>query len=189
MDEKWMPIRDFEGCYEISDKGRVKSVERDILNGNKIYHKKEKVLKPHINKTGHLLVVLCKDNKTYPKLIHRLVAEAFIPNLENKPVVDHIDTNPANNCVENLRWVTVQENCMNPLTRVHNSESKKGHKGYLIHHSEETKKKLSEAHKGRKLSEEHKQKISESHKGLRKGKSNCLKGRHWKIEGGKRVWY
>ena len=174
---EWRAIDGFEGLYEVSNYGNVKALDRYILNNGSMQHRKERIL----------LVVLCKDGKTYPKTIHRLVADAFIPNPENKPVVDHIDTNPANNNVENLRWTTVQENCMNPLTRIHNSESKKGHKCYLKHHSEETKRKLSEQRKGKKLSEEHKQKLREAHTGL--SYSNSLKGRHWKMEEGKRIWY
>lgn len=178
----------FEGLYEVSNTGDVKSVERDILNGGRLQHKKERILKPN-RTSSHLMVVLCKDGNMYPRLVHRLVAEAFVPNPENKPVVDHIDTNPRNNNAENLRWVTTRENCLNPLTRAHNSESKKGHRGYLTHHSEETKRKLSEIHKGRVFSEEHRQKLSEAHVGILKGKTNCLKGKHWKLEGGKRIWY
>lgn len=147
-------------------------------------------MKASPNNNGYRSVVLCKEGKTYPKLVHRLVAEAFIPNPENKPVVDHIDTNTLNNNVENLRWATTQENALNELSRKHNSDSKKGHRCYLKHHTEETKRKLSEAHKGKKLSEEHKRKLSEAHKGLKKGVPNpFLKGKKWKVEGGKRVWY
>lgn len=189
MTEEWKDIKDFEGFYTVSNLGNIKSLDKYIYYNGCKRHSSERILKPYKNRKGYLTVVLCKYGKTYPKLVHRLVAEAFIPNLDNKPVVDHIDTNTENNVVDNLRWVTMQENCLNPLTRIHNSESKKGHKCHLKQHSEETKRKLSEIKKGKKLSEEHKKKLSESHKGLRKGMSNSLKGRKWKVEGGKRVWY
>lgn len=161
MDEKWKAIEGFEGLYEISNKGQVKALDRYVLNNGGMQHRKERILKPHKQNGGHLIVVLCKDGKTYPRTIHRLVAIAFIPNPQNKPVVDHKDTNPLNNNVDNLKWVTQKENCLNPITRIHNSESKKGHKCYLKNHTEETKRKISEA----------------------------KKGRHWKMEGDKRVWY
>ena len=160
MVEEWKPVANYEGLYEISSFGRVKALERLVMNNGGLQRKHEKILKQ--NKQSHCMVVLCKDGKTKPFLVHRLVADAFIPNPDNKPVVDHIDTDPYNNYVDNLRWCTVQENCMNPLTRKHNSESKKGHKCYLSHHSEETKKKLSEMKKGIPLSEEHKQKLKEA---------------------------
>lgn len=184
--EEWKAIEGFEGLYEISNIGRVKALDRYVLNNGGMQHRSEKMLKPQAY-NGYFLVVLCKEGKTYPRAVHRLVATAFIPNPENKSVVDHIDTNPSNNCVDNLRWVTTQENCMNPLTRLHNSVSKRGHKCYLTHHTEETKRKLSEMKKGIKFSDAHKRKLSEAH--IRSGKPNCLKGKHWKIEGGKRVWY
>lgn len=186
MKEEWVDIKGFEGMYAVSNIGRVKALERTITNGGKVQKRKEKILKPNYSQR-YLCVILCKEGRTYPKLVHRLVAEAFIPNIENKPIVDHKDTNYRNNAVENLRWVTQKENCLNPITRKKNSESKKGHKCYLKNHSEETKKKLSEMKKGKKLSEEHKKKISEAHMGL--SYSNSLKGRHWKMEGGKRKWY
>lgn len=171
----------------MSNLGKVKSLKRKVITKNGHYQGyNEKILKT--SKTNNC-VYLCKNGKIYPRLIYRLVAIAFIPNPENKPCVDHIDTNIKNNTVNNLRWVTQKENCLNPLTRKHNSLSKIGHKGYLKHHTEETKNKLSKIHKGKNLSDEHKKKLSEAHKGLLKGRTTCLKGKHWKKEGGVRVWY
>lgn len=177
--EEWRPIKGFEGLYEISSYGRVKS-----LKG-----KKERIIGSR-NSSDYCVAVLCKGSKTFPSLVHRLVAEAFIPNPQNKPNIDHIDTIPYHNHVNNLRWVTQKENCLNPISRVNISRSKLGHRGYLTKHSEETKEKLRQKRLGSKLTEETKQKISLSHIGIKKGVPNTfLKGKHWKIEGGKRVWY
>lgn len=214
--EIWKDVVGFEGCYKVSNLGQVKSLERLVLNNGGLQRRQEKILKAHKDVRGYLSVVLCKDGKTFPRTIHRLVAEAFIPNPENKPIVDHLDTNPANNRVDNLRWTTQQENCMNPLTRVNNSNSKKGHPGHKVNYTEEAREKMRKARLGKKLSEETKAKISKSRKGIKhssetieriaqahkgvprsektkkklseahKGK---LKGKHWKIEGGKRQWY
>lgn len=98
-------------------------------------------------------------------LVHRIVAELFIPNPENKPYVDHIDTNIHNNRVDNLRWVTSSDNNFNTITYK---------KKRAIYDSDEYRKKLSESHKGKHLSEETKQKMSESHK----GKIPWNKGKH-----------
>ena len=92
--EIWKQI---DNNYYISNLGNVKSVKREGTKGG--------LLKPSIKKTGYLSVKLNKD-----KLIHRLVAEHFIPNPHNKPCVDHIDFNKSNNNVTNLRWVTYEEN-------------------------------------------------------------------------------
>lgn len=165
MAEKWKSINGFDGLYEVSDLGRIKALNRLVENNGGMQRKKERILKQRVRPgDGHCTVVLCKDGKTYPRLVHRLVAEAFIPNPEGKPVVDHIDTNPANNAVSNLRWVTVQENCLNPLTRRNNSTSKKGHPYYGRPLTLEERQKIAEANKGRVASEETRKRLSESHK-------------------------
>ena len=109
MKEIWKNVEGFEGLYEVSNLGRVKALDRYVVNNGGLQHKKERILKQRINKNKHCTVVLCKDGKTYPRLVHRLVAIAFIPNPDNKPIIDHIDTDPTNNRVDNLRWVTQQE--------------------------------------------------------------------------------
>lgn len=110
--EEWKDINGYEGIYQISSYGRVKSIDRVLSNGKK---RKSKFLYIHkIN--GYPTVSLCKDYKQRNYKIHRLVAQAFIPNPENKPCVDHIDTDRENNVVSNLRWVTYQENTDNPLS-------------------------------------------------------------------------
>lgn len=111
--EQWKTIQGYEGYYEVSNLGRIKSLERYTTTNHLI---KEKILKTSIMKNGYEIVRLSKDGikKTY--LVHRLVAQAFISNPENKPHIDHIDTNRLNNKVENLKWVTLSENMNNPKT-------------------------------------------------------------------------
>lgn len=111
-----------------------------------------KWLSPFANKDGYKDVHLCKDGKMHTKKVHRLVAEAFIPNPEGKPCIDHINGVRDDNRVENLRWCTQKENSNNPVTRKSLSEAQKGEKNpmYGKHHSEEVKEKMSEKRKGRK---------------------------------------
>ena len=107
-DEIWKAIKGYEGLYEISNLGRVRSL-----------YKKGKILSTETDKKGYLKLKLSKNRNRQFYLISRLVAEAFIPNPDNKPEVDHINTNPSDNRAENLRWVTHKENCSNPLTQKH----------------------------------------------------------------------
>lgn len=98
MKEIWKDIKDYEGLYQVSNLGRVKRVKTD------------RILKPSKQIHGYLLVNLYKNNVSAKKRIHRLVAQAFISNSENKPQVNHIDENKTNNVVSNLEWVTSKEN-------------------------------------------------------------------------------
>lgn len=172
--EIWKPIAGFENEYAVSNLGRVKSLERMVVHRNRTQPKHERILKNYKGRQGYYSVVLCKDNKTYPRLVHRLVAEAFIPNPENKPCVDHIDTNPLNNYVDNLRWVTQKENCNNPISRTNNSRSKMGHKKYGNHiWTYEERQKARERMLGRKASPETIEKLRQSHLGKRTRGTAC----------------
>jgi len=93
----WKIIRQFPN-YEVSNDGKVRNT------------KTKKLLKPYVNKGGYFAVGLSKDGKIFQRLINRLVAEAFIPNLENKPQVNHKNGDKINNHVDNLEWVTAYEN-------------------------------------------------------------------------------
>jgi len=110
MQEQWRPIKDYEGLYEVSNLGRVKSLPKYHNCGKKSYMQSEKILKLNKRRDGYLQVMLYKDKKEKTLRIHRLVAQAFIPNPENKPFINHIDCDPSNNCVTNLEWVTQKEN-------------------------------------------------------------------------------
>ena len=164
MSVEWKPVKGFEGLYEVSSSGEVKALERFVINNGSPSRKREKILKQGSGK--YAMVSLCKDGKAYPFLVHRLVAEAFIPNPLNKPNVDHIDTNPRNNNVNNLKWVSQKENCLNPLTRKHISESKIGHEYWGIgsNLSDEARERIRQSRLGKKASEETRRKLSESHK-------------------------
>lgn len=114
--EIWKDIEGYEG-YQVSNKGRVKST---------IARKEGKLLKPSANKSGYFIVVLRINGKPKTHYMHRLVAEAFIPNPENKPCIDHINCVRSDNRLENLRWVTQKGNMNNPLTKEKCSKVQKG---------------------------------------------------------------
>ena len=135
----WKDIPGYEGLYEVSNTGRVRSLN---YNGTG----KTKVMKLSTNKLGYKKVGLCKDGKRKVYFIHRLVALAFIPNPNNYPIINHKDENPSNNAVWNLEWCTQKYNINYGNCRKKISEAIKGKK-----HSEETKRKISEAMKGKNL--------------------------------------
>lgn len=120
MVEEWRDIEGFEGLYQISNLGRVKSLERHICYYDTRWGRYvDKVNKERILKSvggTYQIIQLRKDNKYFPKYIHRLVASAFIPNPENKPEVNHKDRNPRNNRLDNLEWVTSKENTLHLIS-------------------------------------------------------------------------
>ena len=111
MTEIWKDIEGYEGCYQVSNLGFIKSLERVIITkqGLKKRHK-ERILKNTLFGTGYLCVPLTKNGTRKNYQVHRLVAQAFIPNPENKRTVNHKDSDKTNNCVENLEWHTHKEN-------------------------------------------------------------------------------
>lgn len=113
MSETWADIKGFEGCYQISTLGRVKSCDRILphkIHGS--WHIRERILKARpAKKNGYLEVALHIGNgNMVMRKVHRLVAEAFIPNVDSLPEVNHIDGNKNNNNVSNLEWVSSFEN-------------------------------------------------------------------------------
>lgn len=107
--EEWRPVKGYEGLYEVSNLGRVRSLDRyiDTVSGLGEPYKrfsKGRVLKLLYNNKGYLKITLYNGITDKQKQVHRLVAEAFIPNPDNLPEVNHKDQNPANNCVDNLEW-------------------------------------------------------------------------------------
>lgn len=107
MQEIWKDIKGYEGYYQISNFGNVKSLKFN-------HGTRSKLLKPFDNE-GYTRVKLFIKNNGKRFLVHRLVAENFIPNPKNKPFVNHIDGNKSNNFVENLEWVTSSENVVHAI--------------------------------------------------------------------------
>lgn len=110
--EIWKDINGLEGGYQISNFGRIKSLPRLVLcKGLKSTRlTKENFVRPQVRKGKYLKVKLTFNGKLEQPTIHRLVANHFIPNPENKPQVNHIDGNQSNNHIDNLEWVTGKEN-------------------------------------------------------------------------------
>lgn len=98
MSEAWKPVVGFEGLYEVAPCGAIRNA------------KTLRWLSPSVKDDGYTSVKLFKDGRGYQKSVHRVVAEAYLPNLESKPQVNHKDLNKKNNDVSNLEWVTQEEN-------------------------------------------------------------------------------
>ena len=128
----WKTVKDFED-YQVSDNGDAKSLKKGG----------ERILKPQPSSNGYLTVCFWKEGKHYTKSVHRLVAEAFIPNPDNLRDVDHINGDRTDNRVENLRWCRHKDNTNYDICR----------------------QRMSEAHTGKKLSEQHRDNISKANKG------------------------
>lgn len=138
-------IKGYEGLYSIDENGVV------------LGHKRGRILKQQRDSSGYLQVVLCKDGVEKRFLVHRLVAETFIPNPESLRYVNHRDENKMNNAVSNLEWCTFAYNVNYGTRNNRISESNKGKPKSELH-----KRRISEGRKGIVFSEEHRNKISEA---------------------------
>lgn len=147
--EEWRDIAGYEGLYQVSDWGRVRSIDRVIkyLVKGKYPAKricKGQIIAPFKINSGYLSVTLVKSSKGCNKTLHRLVAETFIPNPDSKPCVGHKDCNETNNCADNLYWCTYPENNNHPITKERQIESfKKRDLSYL--HTSEVENKISKS--------------------------------------------
>lgn len=109
--EKWKPVVGYEGLYEVSSNGSVKSIDRvliDRIGREKLF--KGRILSTHLDRYGYPICKLWRDGKGKNYTVHRLVALSFLGNENNKPQVNHIDGNKINNSIDNLEWVTNSEN-------------------------------------------------------------------------------
>ena len=149
--EIWKAIEGFEGKYAVSNLGRVKSLIG--WNGHE-YIKRDKILKSSISNEHYACVTLHTDKKQVRREVHRLVAQAFIPNPNNLPMVMHIDENKYSNVASNLKWGTQEENMNFPNFKLKQSQIAKRRVGernpfYGKHHTDETRRKLSLTHMGK----------------------------------------
>ena len=110
MQEIWKDIPHYEGKYQVSNLGNIKSLHFKHQNI-------QKLLKPTLNSSGYYKIELYRDGKSKIFYVHRVVASVFIPNPHNKPEVNHIDGNKLNNMVNNLEWCTISENQIHAINK------------------------------------------------------------------------
>ena len=178
--EEWRPVVGYEGLYEVSNTGQVRSVGRYYVNSlGKRFFLKGKILRLSDNGRGYLRTTLTKDKKSSSKYIHRLVAEAFILNVDGLPAVNHKNEDKSDNRVENLEWCDNEYND-NYGTRNKRVIETKIEKGYynpelcylskkehnrlaMIKYREKNKEKMIEYHReySRKYNEKNREKMRE----------------------------
>lgn len=127
MEEVWKPLPDWEDLYEVSDKGRVRSITHVVVRTNeRNYTAKGRILKPASDKSGYKYVALCNNGNIFFKKVHRLVALTFLPNPLNYPMVNHKNEIKSDNRANNLEWCTAKYNCNYGTGIKRGVESRKG---------------------------------------------------------------
>lgn len=109
-EEYWKDIKGYEGLYQVSNLGNIKSIDRSIKRSTSLMKLKSKPISQYVGNRGYPMVSLCINGKCKRYLVHRIVAIAFLPNPLNKAYVNHIDDNKQNSNLENLEWSTPTEN-------------------------------------------------------------------------------
>ena len=118
MEELWKSIKGYEGLYEVSTLGRVRGIERIVVNRrNREMKIKETILKPEYVYNGYERVFLCKNGKGVHKRVATLVYETFVGAIPEGREIDHCNGERTDNRLENLRAVSHKENCYNPISR------------------------------------------------------------------------
>ena len=125
--EYWVPIPGYENYYEISNLANIRSINRSILTkSGYLKPEKERTLTQRISNKGYLTVTLSKNGQSNTKAVHRLLAQAFIPNPDNKPIINHRNGNKLDNAIDNLEWVTYSENAFHAYrTGLYKSKERK----------------------------------------------------------------
>lgn len=137
--EIWKSIKGYEGFYQVSNKGRIKSLKRKTIDGRSL---KEIIRKLGLGFTGYYHIDLWKDNCAKTIKVHRLVAQAFIPNPDNKPQINHVNGIKSYNEVDNLEWCTARENVQHSFNKL--GRIKIGQKGEACHKAKLTEKQVYE---------------------------------------------
>lgn len=125
QEEIWKPVVGYDGIYEVSNLGRVKTLPRTVQTSAGVRYVKEKIRCGLLGKRGYVTIGLVKQGVKRTVCVHRLVLSAFVSNAQNKSDVDHIDGDRTNNNLSNLRWSTRKENLNNPNTKPHMAKSRK----------------------------------------------------------------
>ena len=171
--EIWKDIKDYEGLYQVSNSGRIKSLERYVNHRlGVVKFVRERIKKQYKDRVGYKSVMLSKNGKQIRDYVHRLVGFAFVENPFNKPDINHKNGIKYDNRFINIEWVTKSENSLH-MCHVLGIRPSLGRV-----HSEETKKKIGEARKGRKHLEETKRKIASARTKLTKNQKIEIKAKY-----------
>lgn len=155
--ENWKAIAGYEGYYEVSDTGKIRSVDRVVINRGFPQRLKGVTLRHNLNQNGYPYVIICKNGKTKCQCIHKAVAAAFVDNPDGRRVINHKDGNKQNNNASNLEWTTSLENNLHALRtglRVPTRGEKQGKSVLKEHQVYEIRRRADSGESVKKLAQE-----------------------------------